>query len=280
MSEEKMEQVFQVTAPAHLVVKNVRGSVNIQPGEEGTLQVTAVKHIDSGDDELTEVNLSQESDGTVQAVARFQESSPGWLAGKKACLVDFIIQAPPQCSTRVKVVSANVSLTGLEGEMECHTVSGDLVLHNLTGSFEIHTVSGDLELNNIAGNMDLHTVSGDAQGRGVSGAQKFDSVSGDVTLEESNIPSLQAKSVSGKFKIVTPLAEGPYHFHTVSGDVELKVPAETHATLELHSLSGKLSSKLPVTSSVLDRGNQEMEVQGGGVKVTLNSVSGGMEVKS
>jgi DUF4097 and DUF4098 domain-containing protein YvlB len=280
MSEEKMEQLFQVKAPARLVVKNIRGSVTINPGEETSLQVTAIKQVDSGDAELTRVELTQDADGTVEAVARYPEDTFGWIAGKKPCEVDFIIQAPSKCSTKVKVVSSVVSITGLEGEMECHTVSGDLVLHDLAGSFTIRTVSGDVEMEKVSGSMDIHTVSGDVAGKHISGEQKLDSVSGDFELKESTLPSVQSKSISGGYKLETPLTDGPYQFHTVSGDVKVKVPAETHCSLELHSLSGYISSKLPETSSQRDRGTQSVEVQGGGVKVTLGSVSGGLKLES
>jgi DUF4097 and DUF4098 domain-containing protein YvlB len=280
MSEEKLEQVFQVSVPAHLVVKNIRGSVTIHPGEDSSLQVTAIKHVDSGDPELTLVELTQDADGTVQVGARYPEDSFSWIAGKKPCKVDFIILAPSRCSTRVKVVSCDVSITGLEGEMECHTVSGDLRLHNLQGSFVIHTVSGDVEMEKVSGSMDIHTVSGDVEGKHISGEQKLDSVSGDVELEESTLPTVNAKSVSGEFKLETTLADGPYSFHTVSGDVKLKVPAETHCSLELRSLSGRISCGLAETSSQRERGNQSVEVQGGGVKVTLGSVSGGLKLEA
>jgi hypothetical protein len=280
MSEEKLEQVFKVSTPARLVVKNIRGSVTVTSGQVDSLQVTAIKHVDSGDAELTQIELTQEADGTVQAVARYPEGTSGWLSGKKACLVDFIIQAPPQCSPNINVISCDVSISGLQGEVECHTVSGDLVLRDLSGSLVIRTVSGDVEMNNIAGQMDLHTVSGDAKGSRVSGVQKLDSVSGDVRLEKSTLPSIQAKSISGEFEMETPLGDGPYEFHTVSGDVELKTPAETKCRLELHSLSGHISSDLPVTSSTRNHGNQAVEVQGGGVKVILNSVSGGIKIKA
>ena len=35
MSDEIIEQKYEVTAPARLIISNVRGSVTIQPGEPG-----------------------------------------------------------------------------------------------------------------------------------------------------------------------------------------------------------------------------------------------------
>ena len=135
-------------------------------------------------------------------------------------------------------------------------------------------------MKNLSGEMDLHTVSGNAKGSQVSGKQAYDSVSGDVRLEKSITSSIQAKSISGDFEIESLLGTGPYNFHTVSGDLKLKVPVDTHCSLELHSLSGHISCHLPETSSQREHGNQSVEVQGGGVKVTLGSVSGGLKLDS
>lgn len=280
MSEEKMEQVFQVTAPAHLVVKNIRGSVTISPGEEGTIHVTAIKDLDSGDVKRTEVNLTQEPDGSVLAVARYPEGSLGWLSGEKPCKVDFVIHTPSQCSTTVDTVSSEVTISRLEGLLNCHTVSGDIVLRDLSGELEIHSVSGDVNLEQISGSVDIHTVSGDVEGKQVHGKAHLDSVSGDVDLEESDLPAVYAKSVSGDFELETPLVEGPYSFNTVSGDVQLKIPSGTHCTVDLHSLSGRITTRLSETSSLRDHGRQSVEVQGGGTRVSMTSVSGDLVLDS
>jgi hypothetical protein len=49
MSQETIEQTFQVPTPAKLKLENVRGSVVIQPAEDGLIRVTAVKHLKTGD---------------------------------------------------------------------------------------------------------------------------------------------------------------------------------------------------------------------------------------
>ena len=260
MSEEKFEQVFQVSGPAHLVVKNIRGSVDIQPGQDGTIQVSAVKHNDSGDARQTEVELTQDPDGTVKAIARFPEGSIDWLFGKQPCKVDFVIKAPPQCSLKIHGVSDDVNAAGFEGEFSFNSVSGDITLHDLKGSLRIHTVSGD------------------ANGERITGPLVLETVSGDVALEQASLSSIKANTVSGDLRIRTPLNEGPYDFRSVSGSVRLRVPPETHCTGELHSVSGDLVSAFPVTSYSRHHGSQSIAVQGGGVEVRLHSVSGDLSL--
>jgi hypothetical protein len=75
-------------------------------------------------------------------------------------------------------------------------------------------------------------------------------------------------------RIHTSLAEGPYDFKSVSGQVRLTMPPDTHCTGELHSVSGDLVSAFPITGNSRHHGSQTVNVQGGGVKISLNSVSG------
>jgi DUF4097 and DUF4098 domain-containing protein YvlB len=280
MSEEKFEQVFLVTQPARLVVSNIRGSIRLQNGEAAQMRVESVKHTSSGDAARTEIELKQEEDGTVNVKTRYPDISLGWLSGSQPCKVDYIITAPRQTHLNVNGVSCDVSAKGFEGEASFKLVSGNLNLSDLNGELTVNIVSGDLELEQVTGRMKLHTVSGDIKGRKATGNAHVDTVSGNVHLGESSLPSVEAESVSGNLELQTGLGDGPYRFHSVSGDVRLTVQPETHCSAELHSMSGRISTNLPQSASTRDHGKHTVEIGGGGVKVTLNSVSGNLSLSS
>ncbi len=257
---ENIEKTFSVASPARLSVSNIRGSVEIHPGEEGVILVKATKQPHSGDEKRTEIVIAQEADGTVKAATRFPDSSWNWMFGSQPCEVDYVVKAPRQCSLKLNGVSNTVLAEGFEGDVSVNSVSGEITLRDLTGSVRIHTVSGDTNGERIAGSLDLDTVSGD------------------VVLKESALSSIKANSVSGDMRIRTPLAEGPYDFKSVSGDVRLMVPPDIHCTGELHSVSGDLVSAFPITGSSRQHGSQTVNVQGGGVKISLHSVSGDLSL--
>lgn len=277
---EKIEQTFQVSGAARLVVSNIRGSTEVRAGEEGVIHVEAVKQPSSGDEKRTEIQISQESDGRVNVKTHFPEASLGWLFGSQPCKVDYVITAPRLCTLKVNGVSNDTLVDGFEGECAVNSVSGDLDLARLTGDLSASVVSGELELEAVAGKMKLNAVSGDISGKHLSGTLDLNTVSGNVELEESSLTSLEANVTSGGVKVETALSEGPYRFHSVSGDVRLKIPAETRCTAELHSVSGGLTVSLPLTGAMRRNGRQVAEVGGGGVLVYVNSVSGSLSLKS
>ena len=280
MSEETFEQKFDVKKKTRLDVRNIRGTVDISPGEDGVIQVTALKHTDTGDAKRTEIELTQESNGTVNAFARFPDGALSGLFGARPCKVDFTIQVPSQCAVSVKCVSADTNVRGIHGEVKLNTVSGDINLEDLQGDLKVNAVSGDIDLAKVEGELELRTVSGDIDCSHASGPASLHTVSGDVCLKESSLPSINADSVSGDIELETPLGEGPYRFHSVSGEVHFKVPEGTQCTAELSSVSGHISTNLPQSTVSSRPGKQLVKVQGGGVEVFLKSVSGELTLVS
>jgi hypothetical protein len=259
---ENIEKIFNVTSPARLDVNNVSGSVEIHAGKEGVIQVKAVKRPNSGDEKRTEIEITQEANGAVKVATHYPDGGWTWMFGSHPCDVDYVIQAPRQCSIRVNGVSSTVLAEGFGGEVNVNSVSGEITLKSIDGSLRIHSVSGDVE------------------GEHLSGTLAADTVSGDVKVEESNLVSINGKTVSGDLQISTPLAKGPYDFKSVSGDVRMIMPPVTACTAEIHSLSGDLVTAFPISGSFCNPGSKSIQVQGGGVKISLNSVSGDLSLES
>jgi DUF4097 and DUF4098 domain-containing protein YvlB len=155
-----------------------------------------------------------------------------------------------------------------------------MTLRNLSGPVKVNTVSGKMELADLTGELRLNTVSGKISGQHLAGPLHLDTVSGRVELENSSLPSAEATTVSGGMELQTSLGNGPYRFNSVSGNVELLLPADTHCSAELHAISGTITTKFPVTTTSRHNGSQTLEVQGGGVKVSAHSVSGNLSLVS
>jgi hypothetical protein len=277
---ETIEKTFSVDSPAKIDLSNIRGKVEIHPGEAGRVHVLATKITSSGDARRTEIELTQVDDGTVKIATRFPEGAWSWLFGSFPCRVEYVVHAPPKSSLKVNGVSNDTFVEGFEGEFSFQSVSGEMELHSLNGPVKVKTVSGDVDLAELTGSLNVNTVSGKVTGKHISGPLQLVTISGKVTMDESNLTSVEARTVSGGMTYQTAFQEGPYRFNSVSGDVELLVPPETACSAELHAVSGKFFTKLPASSISQQNGSQVVDVQGGGVKVTLQSVSGNLSLAS
>jgi DUF4097 and DUF4098 domain-containing protein YvlB len=275
---EIIEKTFNVASPACLNLSNIRGSVEIRPGEASVIHVTATKDDGSGDEKRTEIELSQDMDGTVKVATHFPDGAWSWLVGSFPCKVNYVVQAPRKSFLKINGVSSDTHAEGFEGEFSFQSVSGETNLRELAGPVKVNTVSGDVELSDLAGGLNLKTVSGRVSGKRLRGPVQLSTVSGGVALEESSLTSVEASTVSGNMVYQTALGDGPYHFNSVSGDVELLIPPETRCSAELRAISGKLTSQIPATSISRQNGSQTAVVQGGGAKVLLQSISGNLSM--
>jgi hypothetical protein len=256
-----LERKFDVSGQARLTLANISGSVDIQPGDEGVVLVIAEIDNQSGDPERTCVDIDQAADGSVMVKTDYGESFWRWF-GQRPCDVDYTVRVPRSCWLQLRCVSSSAMLKGLTGQFDLNTVSGDLTLAELTGSLKAHLVSGGLRAEQLNGPADVETVSGR------------------VELRTSQFESLRVSTVSGRVIAETPLSNGPYRFHSVSGDVRLSVPGTTRCSIDSNSLSGRLDTDLPVTYNQKVGQHWRMEVQGGGSEVRFDSISGTMHVNS
>jgi DUF4097 and DUF4098 domain-containing protein YvlB len=262
MSTETIEQVFEVQSPVHLKVSNIRGHIDIQPGEDNVIKVLVEKHNNSGSGGKTQIDIHQESDGTVVAETKHENSIINWFGMIKPCRVDFTIQVPKVCSVIVNCVSSTATIEGLEGLIKVHGVSGNIQLRDLKGEFIFSSVSGKIIADNLDGPLDMNNVSGK------------------VKISQSHIPAMTGKTVSGSAIIETPIAEGPYELNSVSGNMSVITPEDTACTVFMKSVSGKAKINLPVTNRQGARNKQVIEVAGGGPEIRMKSVSGVLKLGS
>ena len=260
MLQETIEQKFDVTTPACLTVTNIRGSVHVQPSDDGVVTITAVKHLETGDSDRTEIKIRQKEDGSVTVKTIFEESGWRLFASCHPCKVDYTVRVPRHCTLKVRGVSSSALVQGLEGEFDVKTVSGRVILKDLSGKIKATSVSGKI------------------LGERLVGPTDFESVSGKVSLTESHLPVVTGSSVSGDLVLETPLSEGPYKLSSMSGDLKLVLPPDTGCTIGFSSVSGRLKTSLPTTRSQWQRHKWQAELQGGGPQVHFSSISGDFSV--
>lgn len=260
MSQETIDKTFNVDAPARLTLSNIRGSVEILPGEDNIIHVTAVKHIHNGDNEQTKIAITQIDSNHVSVKTNYRNGRISFPT-RKPCKVEYKVRVPKACSVKLSGVSNTTAIQGVEGEMIFKTVSGPITLEDISGPIKINSVSGRVS------------------GKQVSGPLAFNTVSGKIRMQASHFPSIDGHTVSGNINIQTPIAEGPYHFNSVSGEVDFIVPLDSTISASLNSISGRIKTPLTTTSSHIKGGNSRLEIQGGGVEVQVKSVSGSLYLK-
>lgn len=153
------------------------------------------------------------------------------------------VQVPRHCALEVSLVSADLRVSGVEGDAKLKTVSGDIT-GDTGGALQVDTVSGDVQLTaRNATSARVKTISGDTTLNGGSGEVNVESVSGDATLKLGTLKHSHFESVSGDLHVSGTLeAGGQLDAASVSGNVHLSFGATPDADIDLQTLSGDISN--------------------------------------
>ncbi|MFF2959660.1 DUF4097 domain-containing protein [Streptomyces sp. NPDC057963] len=141
--------------------------------------------------------------------------------------------------------SAVVSLAVPAGSaVEVGVVGAGAVVSGIRGRTDIRGVSGDSTLVGLAGPVRAETVSGSVEAQAVTGELRFQTVSGDLTVVEGAGVSVRANSVSGNMVLDLDPTGKPtdIQLNTVSGEIAIRLPHPSDATVEANTASGSVSN--------------------------------------
>jgi DUF4097 and DUF4098 domain-containing protein YvlB len=194
---------------------------------------------------------------------------------------DLDIQVPKGSNLDISVVSADVSVSGVQGSQTLKTVSGELRAESTGPRVQGKTVSGDIRVRNSPKSADLHleTVSGDIVLDRGAGDVEATSVSGDVRLDIDPARNVRMRTTSGDLTFSGELdASASVDAQTVSGDLSLRARAKSGFEYEANSFSGDLSNCFGVSSQRTSQHGPGVRLDGkvgeGKARVTVKSMSG------
>jgi DUF4097 and DUF4098 domain-containing protein YvlB len=218
-----MQQRFATPRPVRLEVKLPVAHVDVETVDGGESTITldgSQKLIDATKVQLAGDRLIVEEDR--KTFTRFFGRFDGSLH----------VRARVPHHTRVEIVTASGDAT-LEGSfdgLETKCTSGAIrVSGQLEGNANARTVTGDVRLPRVLGNVTVRTVSGNVAAESVDGSVAVKSVSGGVRVDS--------------------LREGKVIVQSVSGDIELGIAPGTSIDVDAGSISGAVTSEVPLSDA-------------------------------
>jgi DUF4097 and DUF4098 domain-containing protein YvlB len=223
------EYSFHTPSPVELEVRVPAGDVEVETvdGDESTVTL-------DGDERLVE-RTRVELVGNRLVVELEGGKGPfgitisigDWNIGRAQLTIR--ARVPHSSRAEISTAAADMSLRGRFSELETKSASGDLTVEGeIEGDADVKTVSGDVRLDTVGRDLTAQSVSADIS---------VSFVGGDVT----------AKSVSGDVR-VDSAREGRATVQSVSGDIALGVAPGTNLDVDAGSVSGDLSSDVPLGS--------------------------------
>lgn len=167
--------------------------------------------------------------------------------------------------------------------VEVTTASASIVAAGLTGRVQLRTASGDITADDLGGDVEVATVSGNLAARNVHGTLSFGTVSGQVAVAGGRLASFSGKSGSGAVLADIDLAAAARaKVATVAGEVVLRVPAGTAASVDLRSVTGTLDSQFSLDRDSVHGRSRMSGSTGSGIdpaSVSVSTVSGAVSLQ-
>jgi DUF4097 and DUF4098 domain-containing protein YvlB len=271
-SGEEIDKTLEMPAAGLVQVENLAGSIEFVAWDRSEVQIRG----EAGDD-VEEVEITATSKG-IQVRVHNRKGS------RHTDGTDLYLRIPEAASIEADSVSADISISGIQGEsIMLNTVSGDLEIDATPQRLELQSVSGDVEFGGSVMRSSVETVSGEIALVGVAGEVSVSTVSGDVSLEAGEITRGRFESVSGELTLALSLGEGGrLNCDSMSGDVKLRLPASQQAEFTAQSYSGNINTEFGSSARVSKGPGTMLRYREGdsGAQIRLETFSGDISIRT
>lgn len=179
--------------------------------------------------------------------------------------------------------SGNISLKGIQGEIEATTISGDIYMGQSKGNAVLHSTSGEIEVEELEGDIDMITTSGTITLEEIRGIVEAHSVSGKIKILGAKGGATSVNTTSGdiwvEFKEVE-VTLSKMEFSSTSGDILLALPENLGANVEVKTVSGSIRTEFQVLiEGIMGRGEVRGTIGGGGIRLRIYTTSGDIALR-
>jgi len=290
------ERTFDVSGPIRLELTNTAGDVDISGSADGKVHVHAdVRASGMGYDKPqkhlndTLANPPVEQRGDTIRIGK----EPTHL---RNLTITYSIQVPHDTEVTANVVSGAQTIRGVRGPVKVQAVSGvinvekidrDVQLNSASGSVSATDIGNDVKVSSVSGNVTVSNVKGDVIANAVAGVIRVskpggrvdaDAGSGEVAIQGA-MNNVKAHAASGLVSVQgNPDADSYWELKTISGGVQLNVPASSNFHLSAEAVSGEIRADIPIVIEEQGKRSLRAHMGTGGGRVEVHTVSGDIRV--
>jgi DUF4097 and DUF4098 domain-containing protein YvlB len=292
------DRSFNVTGPIRLELNNASGDVNITGSADGKVHVRGEVRasgfgIDSTrkrlDDTLANPPIEQKGD-TIRIgkdMSRMRNISITYtIQVPRATEVDADVASGAQTirnvtgPVTVRAASGSIRLENIQRDAEVTTASGTITASDVGSDLHVSTASGNVELTGIKGNVRASTVSGVIRIAKPGARVEAGNTSGEIEIQGAS-NDVKAHAISGLVSVQgNPGADSYWDLKSVSGGVQVRVPAAANLHLTAEASSGDIRSDIPIVVEEQGKHTLRAHMGSGGGRVDVHTVSGEIRVSS
>ena len=191
---------------------------------------------------------------------------------------------------QAKTAGGDIKVGRVTKNLEARTAGGDIIAEDVGGNVSASTAGGDIRIGKAEGEASLKTAGGDIEIMSAKGEITAKTAGGDVELE-GIVGSVDGATAGGDIVVeLTPQGSRGSSLETRGGDVTLYIDSRAKVTIEAEiRIRGhyddeddyEISSDFDAADKKSDSKHKYMriELNGGGPRITLDTVNGDIEIR-
>jgi DUF4097 and DUF4098 domain-containing protein YvlB len=272
-AEKPVDETRPADPDARVSVEIISGSIRVTGWDRNEVQVTG-----SIGDDVDALEIS----GSGRSISIDLDVPDSWGRRRRDIDANLEISVPTAAQVSVETVSADIAVTDVGGSIELASVSGGIDLAGRPSRADVETVSGHIRVEGDQTAIAAESVSGNIVLKGAAANVEAGSVSGDIEVSATQIERATFESVSGDLEFSGGLtSQARFHAEAHSGNITLRLPADTSATWEVETFSGNVTNEFgsgPERTSEHGPGKWLKFTTGTGeARITVDSFSGNVK---
>jgi hypothetical protein len=287
---EQYFKSYPVTGRATVQVDAQLGAVHVSPsqGNQVEFDVTYDKR-----DWASEPRIQSRQEGnsvTLRALTGDDADGRSWWnawgwwgwGGDYSHRLDIEVRMPKDADLRLQTTNGGIDVSSVDGTISIQTRNGRINARQLSGTIDIVSTNGGIELDTLKGAVSVHTTNGHITASRLDGKCDLSTTNGGVQVE-GRFESLDLSSTNGgivaRAESGSKMSSG-WHIRTTNGRVDLSVPTDLKANLNVDTNNGRIKLDLPVAmQGYEDRGLVRGTLNGGGPEMSISTTNAGIHVR-
>lgn len=263
-SDHSWSKTYTVTGKPTLTFETADASVAFHPcGDCHEIRI----HVEVVGRKLSEYRLEEGQSGDAVHFSFKELPHVGVHIGWHREQTTVTVETPAQLTLQARTSDGNLTLSGLQGDLNLTTGDGDLDVDHVSGTLRVRSGDGHVNISDAAGTIDAHTSDGNLTVDGLFHALTLHTSDGTLELNLREGTALtEASSIQSS-----------------DGSVTLRVPQKFAADLTVHSSDGHVNCALPLTMDHYQSGEGGHELHGklngGGTPLTISTSDGNVKIE-
>jgi DUF4097 and DUF4098 domain-containing protein YvlB len=196
------------------------------------------------------------------------------------------VHVPEGSRVEIESFGGSIVVEDVKGTVRAENVNGNITVSGAAREVDVQTVNGSLDVKAPARRVRAESVNGSVSVKGATGVVEASTVNGSLDVAGGAFSHTRLETVNGRVQFDGDLARnGILDAESVSGAVELTLPASVAADFTLSTFSGAVTNEL---GPALDRTGghdvpSEKELSfttgAGGATVTIHTLSGAIAIR-